>query len=54
VLLRVNGRDYRQLDVAGHPWVDASVVPPRGADVCRFEVIGNGLLGSTRFEFVRP
>jgi hypothetical protein len=53
VRLRVNDRDVHRLNVVGKGYVNATVFPPAGADVCRFEVIGDSLLGSTRFEFVR-
>jgi hypothetical protein len=53
VELRVNGETVRTLDVAGKPFVNTSVAPPPGASVCRFEVVPDGLLGSTVFEFVR-
>jgi hypothetical protein len=53
VILRVNGRDVQTLDVAGEEFVNATVFPPAGANICHFEVIGDSLLGSTRFEFVR-
>jgi hypothetical protein len=53
VTLRVNGREVRRLRVAGQYAVNTSVPPPPRANVCTFEVIGDSLLGSTRFEFVR-
>jgi hypothetical protein len=53
VWLRVNDRDVRRLNVAGRQFVNATISGPPGADVCHFEVIGDSLLGSTRFEFVR-
>jgi hypothetical protein len=53
VELRVNGELVRTLRSTGEEFVNTTVVPPAGADVCRFEVVPDSLLGSTRFEFVR-
>jgi hypothetical protein len=53
VELRVNGELVRTLRSAGEEFVNTTVVPPAGAEVCRFEVVPDSLLGSTRFEFVR-
>jgi hypothetical protein len=53
VELRVNGLEVRTLPFAGEEFVNTTVFPPPGADICRFEVIPDSLLGSTRFEFVR-
>jgi hypothetical protein len=51
--LRVNGELVRTLRASGEGFVSTTVDPPAGAEVCRFEVIPDSLLGSTRFEFVR-
>ena len=54
VELRVNRTTVQVLDdIAGKEFVQATVHPPPGARECLFEVIPNGLLGSTRFEFAR-
>jgi hypothetical protein len=54
VELRVNRTTVQVLDdIAGKEFVHATVRPPPGARECLFEVIPNGLLGSTRFEFAR-
>ncbi len=53
VELRVNGELVRTLRFAGEEFVNTTVLPPPGAEVCVFEVIPDSLLGSTRFEFVR-
>lgn len=52
VELRVNGEHVRTLRPDGAEYVNTSVRPPPGATRCRFEVIPDSLLGSTRFEFV--
>jgi hypothetical protein len=54
VELRVNYQTVRVLDdIAGKEFVNVTVPPPPGAEVCLFEVVPDSLLGSTRFEFVR-
>jgi hypothetical protein len=53
VELRVNGELRRTIQFAGEPFINTMVLPPPGVAVCRFEVIPDSLLGSTRFEFVR-
>ena len=53
VELRVNGVVQRTLHFAGEPFVNTTVFGPPGASTCRFEVVPDSLLGSTRFEFVR-
>jgi hypothetical protein len=51
--LRVNGRVERVLAFSGEEFVNTTLFPPPGARFCRFEIEGDGLLGSTRIEFVR-
>lgn len=53
VELRVNGETVRTLPLRGEAFVNTTVFPPPGAEMCLFEVIPDSLLGSTRFEFVR-
>ena len=54
VEVRVNRTTVEVLEgIAGEEFVQATVPPPPGARECLFEVIPNGLLGSTRFEFAR-
>ena len=53
VALRVNGEEVRTLRFAGEEFVNTTVFPPAGASFCRFEIEPDGLLGSTRIEFVR-
>ena len=53
VELKVNGELVRTLRSHGEEFVNTTVSPPPGASLCRFEVIPDSLLGSTRFEFVR-
>lgn len=53
VELRLNGAEYRIIPFAGEEHVNTTVFAQPGADTCRFEVIPDSLLGSTRFEFVR-
>jgi hypothetical protein len=53
VELKVNGELVRTIRFHGEDYVNTSVFPPPGATHCRFEVIPDSLLGSTRFEFVR-
>jgi hypothetical protein len=52
-VLRVNGRESQTLRFAGEEFVNATVFPPGGAEFCRFEIVPDSLLGSTRIEFVR-
>jgi hypothetical protein len=51
--LRVNGRIDRVLEFAGEEFVNWTLFPPPGARFCRFEIDGDGLLGSTQIAFVR-
>jgi hypothetical protein len=51
--LHANGRLVRTLQLHGEPFVQVSVPAPPDAEMCRFDVVPNSLLGSTRFEFVR-
>lgn len=53
VELRANGRVQRVLHLQGEAFLNATIHPPPGAQVCRFEVVPDNLLGSTRFDFVR-
>ena len=53
VELKVNGQHVRTIHFHGEEFVNTTVFPPPGADVCRFEVIPDSLLGSTQFQFVR-
>ena len=53
VELKVNGERVRTIQFHGEAFVNTTVFPPPGADLCRFEVIPNSLLGSTQFQFVR-
>jgi hypothetical protein len=53
VELRLNGEEYRTIQFAGEEFVNTTVFAQPGADTCRFEVVPDSLLGSTRFEFVR-
>jgi hypothetical protein len=51
--LRVNGKTVRTLRFHGEPFVNTTIFAPPGAQLCKFEVSPDSLLGSTRFEFVR-
>ena len=53
VELKVNGQHVRTIRFHGEEYVNTTVFPPPGADLCRFEVIPDSLLGSTQFQFVR-
>jgi hypothetical protein len=53
VELKVNGELVRTLRPHGEEFVNLTVRPPPDATSCRFEVIPDSTLGSTRFEFVR-
>jgi hypothetical protein len=53
VELKVNGHRVRTIRFHGEEFVNTTVFGPPGADVCRFEVIPDSLLGSTVFQFVR-
>jgi hypothetical protein len=53
VELKVNGTLVRTLHFHGEEFVNLTVRPPPGVTSCRFEVIPDSTLGSTRFEFVR-
>jgi Dolichyl-phosphate-mannose-protein mannosyltransferase len=53
VTIRRNGQEFQTLQLAAEQVWSSSVPAASNNGVCMFDVIPNGLVGSTRFEFVR-
>ncbi|HST16618.1 MAG TPA: glycosyltransferase family 39 protein [Gaiellaceae bacterium] len=55
VTIRLEGRVVQRADIEGLPWWNGTVYAPQtgGPRVCHFELDPQGLLGSTKIDFVR-